>query len=251
MQIRNGTLPKDKKDKEKDRKHKDKKDKKCKRHEDRDEVDRRERDHRRSQSRSRSPPGRTYHDSGETKYDDRDRRRSRSPYRRNARDEREERTSHERPNRRSRSPEPTFRRRHSRSPPRRNRREDNKSRRSRSQRPVNKGYSATANERAARLAAMSSNASALTVDRKERLTNLLAEEKLELEAEDQRRAIGKSRFLYKEQKKLGVIEETFRRGRGGGLCHRQGFIHVFQLDCTFDDNRIAGQSRTGYTEAGH
>ena len=66
---------------------------------------------------------------------------------------------------------------------------------------------------------MSSNASALTVDRKERLTNLLAEEKLELEAEEQRRATGKSRFLFEEQKKLlgaaGGIEETFRRGRKG------------------------------------
>lgn len=68
---------------------------------------------------------------------------------------------------------------------------------------------------------MSSNASSLTVDRKERLEKLLAKEKAELEVEDQLRAKsgGMGRFLGQEQKKVfsgvGGIEERIRRGRGG------------------------------------
>lgn len=68
---------------------------------------------------------------------------------------------------------------------------------------------------------MSSNASSLTVERKERLERLLAEEKAELEAEDKLRAKsgGMGSFLNQEQKKVfsgtGGIEERIRRGRGG------------------------------------
>lgn len=216
--MRNGTLPKDKKEKKKDKKHKDKKDKKRKRHEDREEMDDGERDHR----RSRSPARRNYRDgSDETDYDERSRRRSRSPYRRGHPEDRDNRKYGERDYRHSRSPvEPRHRRHDSRSPPRLTYRDEYKKPRTQSPKPSTAGgYSASAEDRAARLAAMSTNASVLTVDRKERLTNLLVEEKLELEAEDQRRANGKSSFLFEEQKKLlsgsGGIEETFRRGRKG------------------------------------
>lgn len=76
-------------------------------------------------------------------------------------------------------------------------------------------------ERAARLAAMTSNAVSMSHERKERLTNLLAEEKAELEAEEQRRAKSKGMgsFLNTEQKKVfggtGGLEDRIRRGRGG------------------------------------
>ncbi|KAI5116191.1 hypothetical protein M0805_002286 [Coniferiporia weirii] len=87
--------------------------------------------------------------------------------------------------------------------------------------PSSNGYSTAAQDRAARLAAMSSNASSLTSERKERLTKLLAEEKAELEAEEKARTKsgGMGSFLGQEQKKVfsgaGGIEERIRRGRGG------------------------------------
>ncbi|EMD41893.1 hypothetical protein CERSUDRAFT_110446 [Gelatoporia subvermispora B] len=77
-----------------------------------------------------------------------------------------------------------------------------------------------AEDRAARLAAMSSNASTLTVERKERLTQLLEQEKAEMEAEERVRAKagGMGSFLSQEQKKVfsaaGGIEDRIRRGRG-------------------------------------
>ncbi|KAH9950876.1 Pre-mRNA splicing factor-domain-containing protein [Amylocystis lapponica] len=75
-------------------------------------------------------------------------------------------------------------------------------------------------DRAARLAAMSTNASSMTVERREHLTTLLAQEKAELELEEKARAKSKGMggFLSQEQKKVfggtGGIEERIRRGRG-------------------------------------
>ena len=78
----------------------------------------------------------------------------------------------------------------------------------------------SADDRAARLAAMSSNASSMTVERRERLTKLLEQEKAELDAEERARAKSKGMgdFLSLESKKVfsgaGGIEERIRRGRG-------------------------------------
>ncbi|KAI1788819.1 Pre-mRNA splicing factor-domain-containing protein [Ganoderma leucocontextum] len=75
-------------------------------------------------------------------------------------------------------------------------------------------------DRAARLAAMSSNATSLTEDRREHLTKLLEREKEELEVEERARAKSKGMggFLSHEQKKVfggaGGLEERIRRGRG-------------------------------------
>ncbi|OCH86050.1 hypothetical protein OBBRIDRAFT_821251 [Obba rivulosa] len=122
----------------------------------------------------------------------------------------------DRKRRRSRSPSP---RRYDTFPPKRSRMSPPISRlptnRSNSKPPAN-----AAEDRAARLAAMSSNASSLTVERKERLTHLLEQEKAELEAEERTRAKagGMGSFLSHEQKKVfggtGGIEERIRRGRG-------------------------------------
>ena len=77
-----------------------------------------------------------------------------------------------------------------------------------------------AEDRAARLAAMSSNAMSLTQERREHLTQLLEREKEELEAEERARARSKGMggFLSDEQKKVfggtGGLEERIRRGRG-------------------------------------
>ena len=76
-------------------------------------------------------------------------------------------------------------------------------------------------DRAARLAAMSTNASSLAVERKERLHVLLEQEKAQLEAEERARAKSKGMgdFLHSEQKKVfsgaGGLEERLRRGRSG------------------------------------
>jgi len=76
-------------------------------------------------------------------------------------------------------------------------------------------------DRAARLAAMSSNASTLAVDRQERLKAMLEKEKAELEAEERARqkSKGMGGFLSLESKKVfggeGGLEERLRRGRGG------------------------------------
>ena len=83
------------------------------------------------------------------------------------------------------------------------------------------GRSNDAESRAARLAAMSANASILTQDRKERLAELLAKEKAELEQEElvRSKSKGMGGFLSNEQKKVfsgaGGLEDRIRRGRGG------------------------------------
>ena len=75
--------------------------------------------------------------------------------------------------------------------------------------------------RAARLAAMSSNATSMTAERQERLAALLEKEKAELEADERARAKSKGMgsFLNQEQKKAfggtGGLEDRIRRGRGG------------------------------------
>lgn len=80
--------------------------------------------------------------------------------------------------------------------------------------------SSAADDRAARVAAMSANASSHTVERRERLTQLLEKEKAEAEAEERARAKSKGMgdFLGQEQKKVfggvGGLEERIRRGRG-------------------------------------
>lgn len=76
-------------------------------------------------------------------------------------------------------------------------------------------------DRAARLAAMTTNASAMSTERQERLSAMLEKEKAELAAEQQARAKSKGmgEFLSYEQKKVfggsGGLEERIRRGRGG------------------------------------
>jgi len=78
-----------------------------------------------------------------------------------------------------------------------------------------------AGDRAARLAAMQSNASGMEFDRQKRLLELLAKEKAELEAENEVRSKsrGMGGFLSQEQKKVfggeGGLEDRIRRGRGG------------------------------------
>lgn len=68
---------------------------------------------------------------------------------------------------------------------------------------------------------MTSNATSLTVERKEHLTSLLEREKAEREAEERARAKSKGMgdFLSHEQKKVfggsGGLEDRIRRGRGG------------------------------------
>ena len=75
--------------------------------------------------------------------------------------------------------------------------------------------------RNARLAAMASNATAMSADRQQRLAALLEKEKSELEADEQARAKSKgmSGFLSHEQKRVfggvGGLEDRIRRGRGG------------------------------------
>lgn len=67
---------------------------------------------------------------------------------------------------------------------------------------------------------MQSNASSLSAERKEHLTSLLEQEKIEREAEERARAKSKGMgdFLSLEQKKVfggaGGLEDRIRRGRG-------------------------------------
>ncbi|KAH0837999.1 Pre-mRNA splicing factor-domain-containing protein [Lanmaoa asiatica] len=76
-------------------------------------------------------------------------------------------------------------------------------------------------DRAARLAAMQSNASTMEANRQKRLLELLAKEKAELESENEARSKSKGMggFLSHEQKKVfggeGGLEDRIRRGRGG------------------------------------
>jgi len=78
-----------------------------------------------------------------------------------------------------------------------------------------------ADDRAARLASMTSNASSMSVERQERLKALLEQEKLELEAEQKARekSKGMSGYLNQEQKRvfggLGGLEDRIKRGRHG------------------------------------
>ncbi|KAJ7246322.1 Pre-mRNA splicing factor-domain-containing protein [Mycena haematopus] len=77
-------------------------------------------------------------------------------------------------------------------------------------------------DRAARLAAMSSNATSMSVERQERLAQLLEKEKAELarEEEARRKNKGMGSFLSQEKKKVfgGIaLDEQIRRGRGGML----------------------------------
>ncbi|KAF8844105.1 hypothetical protein BDN67DRAFT_922442 [Paxillus ammoniavirescens] len=75
--------------------------------------------------------------------------------------------------------------------------------------------------RAARLAAMQSQASTVEVERQKRLLELLEKEKAELEAENEARmrSKGMGGFLSQEQKKVfggvGGLEDRIKRGRGG------------------------------------
>ena len=124
---------------------------------------------------------------------------------------------------RQRSRSPHRDRRDRRSPP------PKRSRHSPSPPPVNpsrgmetsKHPNASADERAARLAAMSSNAQAMSLERQERLSALLEREKAELAADEAARirSKGMGNFLSQEQKKVfggsGGLEERIKRGRGG------------------------------------
>ncbi|KAL5494937.1 CWC25 [Sanghuangporus weigelae] len=191
----------------------------------------------RRRSRNRSPPSRR--DDYNRRIDYVERRRSRSPCDRSERgrarryyNSDETTSSEERRRDRSRSLE---RRRHSDVTDRKRDRSLSPppySKRSRGSSPPRalpdgsapkapNGYSTSVDERAARLAAMSANASSLTTERKEHLSKLLAREKAELEAEEKARARsgGMGSFLTQEQKKVfsgaGGIEERIRRGRSG------------------------------------
>lgn len=83
-----------------------------------------------------------------------------------------------------------------------------------------KPTNSAAEERAARLAAMFSDATSLSANRREHLTKLLEKEKAELVEEERTRAKSKGMggFLSHEQKKVfgggGGLEERIRRGRG-------------------------------------
>jgi len=85
--------------------------------------------------------------------------------------------------------------------------------------PITAGGSSEA--RAARLAAMATDAAEMSTERKDRLNALLEKEKAELEAEERARARSKGvgGFLSNEQKKVfgghGGLEERLRRGRAG------------------------------------
>ncbi|KAF7347661.1 Cir-N domain-containing protein [Mycena venus] len=77
-----------------------------------------------------------------------------------------------------------------------------------------------AEDRAARLAAMSSNATSMSIERQERLARMLENEKAELarDEEARRKNKGMGSFLSQEQKKVfgGIaLDEQIRRGRGG------------------------------------
>ncbi|KAG2156665.1 Pre-mRNA splicing factor-domain-containing protein [Suillus bovinus] len=79
----------------------------------------------------------------------------------------------------------------------------------------------TADDRAAKLAAMQSGAASMEVERQQRLMAMLEKEKADLEVEERARAKSKGMggFLGQEQKKVfggvGGLEDRLRRGRGG------------------------------------
>ncbi|KAL1676141.1 Pre-mRNA splicing factor-domain-containing protein [Schizophyllum commune] len=79
-------------------------------------------------------------------------------------------------------------------------------------------------DRAARLAAMSSNANTMSKERQERLAALLEKEKAELAADEEARKKnqGMASFLSSDSKKAfgGSLEDRIRRGRGGMVVDR-------------------------------
>lgn len=93
--------------------------------------------------------------------------------------------------------------------------------RSRVSPPPTTGQTQPTDDRAARLAAMSSNATEMSAERQEHLKKLLEQEKREMELERELRAKSKGMggFLNQEQKKVfggsGDLEERLRRGRAG------------------------------------
>jgi hypothetical protein len=239
MQERNGIKPK-----------KDKKDKKREKEEKKRRKEEKRRLKERS-SRSPSPLGSYRRSDSEERY--KRSRRSPSPYRRRDDRDRGRRYGRSRSPRRSydsRSPphRESYHRRHSFSPdedrrvdsrrrsasPRRrdDRRYSRSPRRDREPtyskraplpppRPGHDAASRPSDDRAAKLAAMSANATAMSSERQERLKGLLEKEKAELEAEERARAKsqGMGSFLSQESKKVfggtGGLEERIRRGRGG------------------------------------
>ncbi|KAJ3573054.1 hypothetical protein NP233_g2688 [Leucocoprinus birnbaumii] len=93
----------------------------------------------------------------------------------------------------------------------------------RQSRPPEKDAKTLAEERAARLAAMTSNANDMQVDRKQRLAELLEKEKAELAREEQERVKsaksgGVGSFMSADYKKVyggeGGLEDRIRRARG-------------------------------------
>lgn len=88
-------------------------------------------------------------------------------------------------------------------------------------RPADQRPDKTAQDRADRLAAMSSSATSMSVERQQRLAAMLEKEKAELEANERARlkSGGMGGFLSQEQKKVfggtGGLEDRIRRGRGG------------------------------------
>ncbi|KAK7059205.1 RNA-splicing factor [Paramarasmius palmivorus] len=193
-------------------------------------------------SRRRSPSPYSRRDSRRIDYPEDRRQYSRSPVRdrRRYRDRDSEETmedegygSRSRPSSdqrsHSRSPDQNYRRR-SRSP-RDDRREyhnlNHRTRRSPPppprvfhQPPADGSSSKASEDRAAKLAAMSSDAKTMDVERQERLKQLLEKEKAELAADEAARAKSKGMggFLSQEQKKVfggsGGLEDRIRRGRG-------------------------------------
>ncbi|KAF4573125.1 RNA-splicing factor [Pleurotus pulmonarius] len=198
MQERNGIKPKKDKKRSKEEKRKEKEERRRLKHE----------RHRSSRDRSPGPSRRdiqVYPRSDESDDVDHDRHRNNSP--------RQRRQSSPGYPKRPRSPSLIARRR-SRSP---------YGKRARMSPPPARPPPANNAEqdRAARLAAMSSNAQSMSVDRQKRLTELLEKEKAELEAENAARARSKGmgNFLAHEQKKVfggsGDLGDRIRRGRAG------------------------------------
>jgi len=144
--------------------------------------------------------------------DDRERSRSRSP------DRSARYPDHNIKRRRSRSFEAPHEKRTRYSPPLPTLPRPAPTQSSRPSNSANKSSDAT-DDRAARLAAMSSSASDLTVERQQRLAVIHAKEEAELAADKKARAKSKGMggFLNNEQKKVysGGLEERIRRGRGG------------------------------------
>jgi len=132
-------------------------------------------------------------------------------------DESDEVPSSQRYNR-TRSSYDDRKRRRSQSPPRR---APPPPKRSRISPPPTTTQTQSAEDRAARVAAMSSNATEMSAERQEHLKKLLEQEKRELELEQELRAKSKgmSGFLNQEQKKVfggsGDLEDRLRRGRAG------------------------------------